>query len=62
MALAADDPIHPMEAEEIAHAIHDVQSRLLARPMLRSLGWPQRPVTVEPAHLEADPSWVTKIT
>lgn len=31
--------LHPMEKEETCHDFHKLQSRLLARPGLRVLGW-----------------------
>lgn len=34
--------VHPMERPEICTAIHDIQSRILARPELRAAGWPER--------------------
>lgn len=35
--------VHPMEKQEICTAIHDIQMRILARPELRVIGWPDRP-------------------
>ncbi len=32
--------LHPMEREEVCHDIHHLQMRILARPGLRVLGWP----------------------
>lgn len=37
MRLAREDQVHSMEPEEMAHAIHFVQARLLARPALRAV-------------------------
>lgn len=37
LELARRDGVHQMEAEEICHAFHDIQARLLARPALRAL-------------------------
>ena len=34
--------LHPMERHETAHDFHKLQSRLLARPGLRALGWPNQ--------------------
>jgi hypothetical protein len=31
--------LYPMEREETAHAIHKLQTRLLARPVFRAFGW-----------------------
>jgi hypothetical protein len=31
--------LYPMEGEETAHAIHKLQTRLLARPVFRAAGW-----------------------
>jgi len=31
--------LYPMEREETAHAIHKLQTRLLARPVFRAAGW-----------------------
>ena len=33
--------LHPMEGHEVAHDFHKLQLRLLARPGLRAVGWPQ---------------------
>ena len=33
--------LHPMERHEVAHDLHKLQLRLLARPALRAAGWPQ---------------------
>lgn len=33
--------LHPMEKEETCHDMHKLQLRVLARPGLRALGWPE---------------------
>lgn len=33
--------LHPMEQHETTHDFHKLQSRLLARPGLRAVGWPR---------------------
>lgn len=33
--------LHPMEREEVCHDVHKIQMRILARPGLRALGWPE---------------------
>lgn len=43
LRLCGWDPCHPHESSEIAHAFHDIQARLAARPVLKSMGWPRPP-------------------
>lgn len=33
--------LHPMEQQELVKDFHNLQNRLLARPGLRAVGWPQ---------------------
>lgn len=40
-AICALPEVHPMEKQEICTAIHDIQTRILARPELRVIGWPK---------------------
>lgn len=40
-AICALSEVHPMEKQEICTAIHDIQMRILARPELRVIGWPE---------------------
>jgi hypothetical protein len=42
--------LYPMEQEETAHAIHKLQTRLLARPVFRASGW-ESPTPDAPPYL-----------
>jgi hypothetical protein len=42
--------LYPMEREETAHAIHKLQTRLLARPVFRASGW-ESPTPDAPPYL-----------
>jgi len=34
--------LHPMDDEETCHDIHGLQGRLMSRPAMRALGWPEK--------------------